>query len=230
MRLSIAYESMNINSINELKKVNKPDYSIEIICGNFGKGKTYLLNEYFYSYECCKAIYYKQIVSDEEKNLPNSFNLNDIKIDDLENYIDTYGKIIIYQDDFDKNNIETTIPVLIYYCANKNIELLLDIVHLIDLFSHIKNINKKVNIVTTLINSNSVLNHAKSELKDCFLPVIYTEIDYLKINELKEIDKYSGNISLRVPKSLHYNLIKEAKNEDVSLNQYLLYILASRNN
>ena len=36
----------------------------------------------------------------------------------------------------------------------------------------------------------------------------------------------SGKISLRVPKELHYALLESAKNNGVSLNQYIVYKLA----
>lgn len=38
--------------------------------------------------------------------------------------------------------------------------------------------------------------------------------------------EYSGKISLRLPKSLHKDLASYAKQEGVSLNQYLLYKLS----
>ena len=37
---------------------------------------------------------------------------------------------------------------------------------------------------------------------------------------------YSGNISLRIPKDLHKALVRIAKEQGVSLNQYCLYKLA----
>jgi len=37
---------------------------------------------------------------------------------------------------------------------------------------------------------------------------------------------YSGKLNIRIPKSLHRNLAKQAKNEKVSLNQYIVYQLA----
>ncbi|SHK46363.1 type II toxin-antitoxin system HicB family antitoxin [Tepidibacter formicigenes] len=39
-------------------------------------------------------------------------------------------------------------------------------------------------------------------------------------------NKYNGRITVRTPKSLHRQLIEEAKEEGVSLNQYLVYILS----
>jgi len=39
------------------------------------------------------------------------------------------------------------------------------------------------------------------------------------------IDNYKGRITVRVPKSMHKELIDEAKEEGISLNQYLIYLL-----
>jgi antitoxin HicB len=38
--------------------------------------------------------------------------------------------------------------------------------------------------------------------------------------------EYNGKILVRLPKSLHKELIKKAKEEGVSLNQYIIYKLA----
>lgn len=46
------------------------------------------------------------------------------------------------------------------------------------------------------------------------------------IPEPKEIP--SGNLMLRMPKTLHWKLAGEAEREGVSLNQYILYKLSSR--
>jgi len=40
---------------------------------------------------------------------------------------------------------------------------------------------------------------------------------------------YSGRFLLRVPRRLHAQLARNAKREGVSLNQYVLYLLAERN-
>lgn len=42
----------------------------------------------------------------------------------------------------------------------------------------------------------------------------------------KELEEYSGKLNLRIPKSLHKELKKEAEIEGVSLNQYMLYKLS----
>ena len=39
-------------------------------------------------------------------------------------------------------------------------------------------------------------------------------------------ENYSGKFIIRIPKSLHYKLAVEAKQEGVSLNQYALYKLS----
>ncbi len=39
-------------------------------------------------------------------------------------------------------------------------------------------------------------------------------------------DNFSGKFVIRIPKSLHYKLTIEAKNEGVSLNQYAVYKLS----
>lgn len=44
---------------------------------------------------------------------------------------------------------------------------------------------------------------------------------------IKDIE-YSGKISLRIPKSLHAALVDQAKQEGISLNQYILYRLSHK--
>lgn len=42
----------------------------------------------------------------------------------------------------------------------------------------------------------------------------------------RSLGDYSGKLNIRIPKSLHQRLSQEAKNDGVSLNQYILYKLA----
>lgn len=44
--------------------------------------------------------------------------------------------------------------------------------------------------------------------------------------ELEAERAYNGRVSLRLPKSLHRELVQEAKAEGISLNQFILYKLA----
>ena len=44
----------------------------------------------------------------------------------------------------------------------------------------------------------------------------------------RDMDNYSGQFKLRLPKSLHKSLAEHAKAEGISMNQYCLYLLSSR--
>jgi len=44
---------------------------------------------------------------------------------------------------------------------------------------------------------------------------------------LETKNKCNGKISLRLPRSLHRDLVKSAKDEGVSLNQFILYKLSN---
>ena len=50
-------------------------------------------------------------------------------------------------------------------------------------------------------------------------------ISLADMSEIRAQREYSGRISLRLPRTLHHDLIEEAKTEGVSLNQLLLYKL-----
>lgn len=49
-----------------------------------------------------------------------------------------------------------------------------------------------------------------------------------EIPEPRPLDSYSGQFKLRIPKSLHKKLAEHSKEENVSMNQYCVYLL-SRN-
>ena len=49
----------------------------------------------------------------------------------------------------------------------------------------------------------------------------------MTLEEFKQsLEKYSGKLVIRIPRSLHKKLKEEAEAEGVSLNQYMLYKLA----
>ena len=50
--------------------------------------------------------------------------------------------------------------------------------------------------------------------------------DGVEINEPDDIEKYSGQFKLRIPKSLHKSLSEHSKKEGISMNQYCVYLLA----
>lgn len=45
---------------------------------------------------------------------------------------------------------------------------------------------------------------------------------------MEELKEYSGNIKLRLPKTLHESLVEAAKLEGISLNQYCIYALSEK--
>lgn len=53
--------------------------------------------------------------------------------------------------------------------------------------------------------------------------------DGMTIPEPFNLDDYSGQFKLRLPKSLHRDLSEQAKSEGISMNQYCLYLLAMNN-
>lgn len=50
--------------------------------------------------------------------------------------------------------------------------------------------------------------------------------DNMPIPEPKNIDSYSGQFKLRLPKSLHKELAERSKQEGISMNQYCVYLLS----
>ncbi len=52
--------------------------------------------------------------------------------------------------------------------------------------------------------------------------------DGIEINEPDNLEAYSGQFKLRIPRSLHRLLAEHSKKEGISMNQYCVYLL-SRN-
>lgn len=50
--------------------------------------------------------------------------------------------------------------------------------------------------------------------------------DGVSINEPDDVENYSGQFKLRIPKSLHKSLAEHSKQEGISMNQYCLYLLS----
>lgn len=51
--------------------------------------------------------------------------------------------------------------------------------------------------------------------------------DRIPIPEPNDINEYSGQFKLRMPKSLHKTLAERSRQEGISMNQYCLYLLSS---
>jgi len=49
--------------------------------------------------------------------------------------------------------------------------------------------------------------------------------DGIDIPEPNQLEQYSGQFKLRIPKSLHRQLAEHSKREGISMNQYCLYLL-----
>lgn len=49
--------------------------------------------------------------------------------------------------------------------------------------------------------------------------------DGMDIPEPVNLDDYSGQFKLRIPKSLHHDLAEHARQEGISMNQYCVYLL-----
>ena len=47
----------------------------------------------------------------------------------------------------------------------------------------------------------------------------------ISIPEPDNLEKYSGQFKLRIPRSLHRSLAEHTKKEGISMNQYCLYLL-----
>ena len=50
--------------------------------------------------------------------------------------------------------------------------------------------------------------------------------DGITILEPDDLENYSGQFKLRIPKSLHRSLTEHAKREGISMNQYCVYLLS----
>lgn len=50
----------------------------------------------------------------------------------------------------------------------------------------------------------------------------------IEIHEPDNLEDYSGQFNLRIPRSLHKSLVEHSKKEGISMNQYCVYLL-SRN-
>ena len=79
------------------------------------------------------------------------------------------------------------------------------------------------------LSSCETINKAITNAEDTKREWIAAAIaDGYPLNEPDDIENYSGQFKLRIPKSLHKSLSVHAKEEGVSMNQYCVYLL-SRN-
>ena len=70
------------------------------------------------------------------------------------------------------------------------------------------------------------LNGAIEMAEDAKIAWIETAYDSnMDIPEPRELSAFSGNFKLRIPKTLHKNLVYTAKKEGISMNQLCVYLL-----
>ena len=53
----------------------------------------------------------------------------------------------------------------------------------------------------------------------------YLTLPY-RMEIVEDLESYSGQFKLRIPKSLHKSLTEHAKREGISMNQYCVYLLS----
>lgn len=62
------------------------------------------------------------------------------------------------------------------------------------------------------------------DAKKCWLEAALEEKQSIPLPD--ELENYSGQFKLRIPKSLHRSLARHAKEEGISMNQYCVYLLS----
>jgi antitoxin HicB len=67
------------------------------------------------------------------------------------------------------------------------------------------------------------------DAKRSWLEVAIEDGIEIPLPEVMEEEKYSGRILVRLPKYLHRDLVKSAKEEGMSLNSYIVSLLSERN-
>jgi len=76
-----------------------------------------------------------------------------------------------------------------------------------------------ISVGRSIVEATSNLEDAKKVWLESALE------DGIKVAEPNNLDEYSGQFKLRMPKSLHRSLALHAKQEGTSMNQYCLYLL-----
>ena len=97
--------------------------------------------------------------------------------------------------------------------------LILEAVRLIDICDEANRISleKAINTIESAPNQKNY---------DFAFAVLEAAIeDGFSISEPNDLENYSGQFKLRIPKSLHKSLSEHSKAEGISMNQYCLYLL-----
>lgn len=77
------------------------------------------------------------------------------------------------------------------------------------------------------ITCGSTLESAVANAKDAKKAWLEAALeDGIKINKPENLEKYSGQFKLRIPRSLHKSLAEHSQREGISMNQYCVYLLS----
>lgn len=245
MRESIGYKTLDIRTCSELEKIQMEDSSIELLCGSARTGKTVALINYFnrlqtdcillsnFMQKDIKEVEYNDYTGAlKQSKIINPNDILNLDIEDLEFLNDSKCAINLLDLCYIDENVKTTVfTKLINYCNDNNTLLIFDFPEETERLISLLNKEISFPIIITCGTSIDLTTKLKEKVN---MPIEHTFMNFKRIDKLNEleckhnIDNCSGSISLRVPRSLHSDLILEASAEGISLNQYLLYIISSR--
>jgi len=77
------------------------------------------------------------------------------------------------------------------------------------------------------MSDGETIQEAIKNLNDAKISWIQTSLELGRAIPEPDQEEYSGQLRVRMPKSLHKALSERAKRENVSLNQYIVYLLSS---
>lgn len=92
-------------------------------------------------------------------------------------------------------------------------------------FAKIKELEGCMTVGETITDALAMIEDAKH----AWLTAAVEDGIEIPLPESMQAERYSGKFALRLPKSLHRQLAEGAERDGVSLNQYLITLLAERN-
>lgn len=256
MMKSIGFKSMEVDSLDKLEHFNLKPNQIEFLTGRFGSGKTVALYNYINELSVPSILLldysldYQNIIEQSKLKI---FDFKEVDLcikqptDEISKFrkITTQLKTTLESLTNSKNELCIVIQNIKSLQELENNDLIYN--ELFDLLNnYINNLQDYNEDVFCGMDCYYTKIHPYVKNLNCYKTVIAKEnkrhliklysderdnmviscIDFKIINHLEELEKYSGKLSLRIPKSLHMDLGKKADSEGVSLNQYISYLLA----
>jgi predicted RNase H-like HicB family nuclease len=115
---------------------------------------------------------------------------------------------------------------------NKSVEELMKLPYTVEItpddgsyFAKIKELEGCMTVGDTMAEALAMIEDAKL----AWLTAAVEDGIEIPLPESMQTERYSGKFALRLPKSLHHQLAEGAVRDGVSLNQYLVTLLAERN-